>query len=569
MTHLDHRERPETPEEVVERLSQLSGAEYESVRKREAERLNWRRPVLDNAVEDAKGSRARQQLLAEIERHKQAQLEEHAKANDPAVLADSAWEVIECEDVLELFAADWRRLVAGEARNAKTLYLIATSRLLTKTMHAAVKGPSSGGKSEIRTRLLEFFPPESVISFTALSERALIYNRDNFEHKILSMGEAAGAQEQSLQDYLLRELMSEGRLEYHTVQKVGDRMETITIVKDGPVAFLVTTTKNQLHPENETRMLSLEIDDSEAQTRAVLAKVAEVEGLGSTTNVVDFGPWHDFQRWLANGTTDVVLPFAPALVAAVPPRAVRLRRDLGQVLRAIKVHALLHRQHRDLDERGRIVANLDDYAVVRDLMHGLLQETSEVKIKHTTLETVNAVKQVTVSLGLEDGATGQAVAKIIKLDRSAALRRLRVAQDDGFVVNLETQRGRPGRYRATDQSVEPETMLPSPETLTSSHLNHPETAATLQPLPKDSNIQASYRLHGGLQPVPANSQPATVEQPGCNPDCNRQDFENITESEVGCRVAQNSEGMSGWETFDIEDGDGDAEERAAVMEIDC
>ncbi len=461
-------------------------------------------------------------------------------------MADTAAEIIQCDDVLGLFEVDWRRLVAGEEKNAKLLYLVATSRLLGRTMHAAIKGPSSAGKSEIRARILEFFPPESMISFTSLSEKALLYLDDGFEHKILSMGEAAGAEEQSFQDYLLRELLSEGRLKYITVQKIGNFMETVIIEKEGPVAFMVTTTKSKLHPENETRMLSLEIDDSEAQTRRVLAKVAQVEGLGATAATVDFGPWLDFQRWLATGTTEVVVPFAVALAAAVPPRSVRLRRDLGQVLRAIMAHALLHRDHRDRDERGRIVANLDDYAVVRDLMHGLLQETSEVKIKETTVETITAVTQATVGMGSEDGATGQAVAKVLKLDRSAALRRLRVAQDDGFVVNLETRRGRAGRYRTTDQKVEAETMLPTPETLTSSHLNHPETAATLQPQSKDSNIQASYGLHDGLQPVPASSQPATVEQPGCNPDCNRQNVENTKENEGGCRVAQDSEGMGPW-----------------------
>ena len=529
--------------ETIERLSQLSKLEYEAVRKDEAPRLNFRVSVFDDLVEAARVERKRAELI-EAQRRADA-LEAQQQKEIEAALATSAAEIIDCEDVLGLFEADWRRLVAGEVKNAKILYLVATSRLLNKTMHAAVKGPSSAGKSEIRGHVLKFMPPESVISFTSLSERALIYNSDDFQHKILSMGEAAGAQEQTLQDYLLRELMSEGRLEYHTVQKVGDRMETITIVKDGPVAFLVTTTKNKLHPENETRMLSLEVDDSETQTRAVMAKVAEVEGLGATTDVVDFGPWHDFQRWLASGTVDVVLPFAPALADAIPARAVRLRRDLGQVLRAIKGHALLHRQHRELDERGRIVADLDnDYAAVRDLMHGLLQETSDVKIKETTLETIAAVTEATFGMGSEEGATCQAVAKILRLDKTAALRRLKVAHGDGFVVNLETRRGMPGKYRATDQSVESETMLPTLEALTSSYLSHSEIPATLQPQPKDSSIQTSCGLHDGLQPAPENSQPATAEQPGCNPDCNRQDAENAKESEDGCRVAQKSEGSS-------------------------
>ena len=38
---------------------------------------------------------------------------------------------------------------------------------------------------------------------------------------------------------------------YPTVQKIGNIMETIVIEKNGPVAFMVTTTKSKLHPENE------------------------------------------------------------------------------------------------------------------------------------------------------------------------------------------------------------------------------------------------------------------------------------------------------------------------------
>jgi hypothetical protein len=63
------------------------------------------------------------------------------------------------------------------------------------------------------------------------------------------------------------------------VQKIGNEIVSMTIEKDGPVSFMVTTTKNLLHPENETWMLSLEINDSDEQTKAVLKKVAEVEGI--------------------------------------------------------------------------------------------------------------------------------------------------------------------------------------------------------------------------------------------------------------------------------------------------
>jgi len=241
----------------------------------------------------------------------------------------------------------------------------------------------------------------------------------------------------------------------------------------------------------------------------------------------------------------VVVPYAVALAAAVPPCSVRLRRDLGQVLRAIMAHALLHREHRDFDDRGRIVANLDhDYAVVRDLMHDLLQETAEVKIKETTLETIAAVNEVTIDMAPDDGATRQAVARALKIDRSSAHRRLRVAQDDGYVVNLEVRKGRAARYRTTDQKVEAETMLPTPEALANTLPANPlETTAHLHTLPKDSDIPASYGVHDGVHTPSETVHRATAVQPLCNPDCTPQSLENTKKSEGVCRVAQGSEGM--------------------------
>jgi hypothetical protein len=127
--------------------------------------------------------------------------------------------------------------MAGEHRNAKLLYLIATSRLFSNPMHAAIKGPSSAGKSQIRKLVLKFFPDEDVISFTALSEKALIWEERDFCNKILSMAEATDSKSQELQDILLRELMSEGVLRYRVAQVINGQVQTIEIVKSGPVSF--------------------------------------------------------------------------------------------------------------------------------------------------------------------------------------------------------------------------------------------------------------------------------------------------------------------------------------------
>jgi hypothetical protein len=366
-----------------------------------------------------------------------ARRKRQVKEVDVEALAKSAAPIIECDDVLKMFAEECSRFIAGEESLIKLLYLIGTSRLFPKAMHVAIKGPSAGGKSEARRRVLHYFPPKHVFAFTALSERALLYVADDFPHKIISMGEAFNAEEVKFQDYILRELMSEGVLRYPVVQKQPDgTMETVTIEKHGPVAFMVTTTRNKLHPENETRMLSVEVDDSAEQTRQVIEKVAELEGFNRDVAAPDLAPWRDYQRWLAAGECQVVIPFAQELVDLITQtRSVRLRRDIGQLLRAIKAHALLNRAHRRRTKKGAIVAEIEgDYKPVRLLVGDPLATAAEMKTRKTVKETVEAVKQLedamqprTRRLHERAGTDGIAVKEIaarLNLDMSAVYRRL-------------------------------------------------------------------------------------------------------------------------------------------------
>ena len=148
-------------------------------------------------------------------------------------------------------------------------------------------------------------------------------------------------------------------------------------------------------------MLSLETDDSEIQTRAVLVKVAETIGGKAAENItaLDTAPWHDFQRWLATGTRIVSIPYAGVLAELTAARSVRLRRDFGQLLSAIKAHALIHRTHRTVDVADRIVADIGhDYAAVRVLMVDILAVASETKIRAETQAVVEAVRTLQHSI---------------------------------------------------------------------------------------------------------------------------------------------------------------------------
>src|SRR5829696_6881344 len=233
-----------------------------------------------------------------------------------------------CEDlalapnILELFVVDLRRCgVAGEAKVAMILFLALVSRLLGRIVSVAVKGPSSGGKSYLVEQVLRFFPDSAYYALTAMSERTLAYSEEPIEHRFLVLFEAAGMSG-DFATYLIRSLLSEGRLRYETVEKTSEGLRPRLIEREGPTGLIVTTTAVKLHPENETRLLSLTVNDTKEQTRDVLATLAEEDG-----EAPDLKPWQALQEWLATTEHRVHIPYAEVLAGLIPPVAVRLRRD--------------------------------------------------------------------------------------------------------------------------------------------------------------------------------------------------------------------------------------------------
>ena len=374
-----------------------------------------------------------------------------------------AW--AECKDLaftpnlLERFARDFAALgVAGESRLGKVVYLAVTSRLLQKPVSVAVKGPSSGGKSYTVEQVLRFFPDSAYYALTAMSERALAYSEEPLKHRFLAIFEASGM-EGDMQTYLIRSLLSEGRIRYEVVEKTSVGMKPRLIEREGPTGLLVTTTAPRLHPENETRLLSLTVTDTQEQTRSVLAALAdESPGAGP-----DLEGWRALQGWLETQDNRVTVPYSSCLAPLVPPVAVRLRRDFEALLNLIRAHAILHRATRETDQEGRIVATVEDYARVRELVADLVSEGVEATVPPTVRKTVSALNALHAEGGEPVMITE--IAKVLELDKSSAWRRVRIAIERGYAKNLEDRKGRPARLVPGDPLPADIEILPAPERL--------------------------------------------------------------------------------------------------------
>ena len=362
------------------------------------------------------------------------------------------------ESILERFYATLRDSgVAGERRTAMILYLALTSRQLDRPVSVAVKGPSSGGKSFLVERVTEYFPESAVYALTAMSEKTLAYSDEPIKHRFLILYEASGMGG-DFQTYLIRSLLSEGRLRYETLEKTPEGIKPRLIEREGPTGLIVTTTMDRLHPENETRLLSLLVADTREQTKQVLRALADEDHRPPERD-----EWLALQEWLEGAVRRTTIPFAGVLADLVPPAAVRLRRDFSAVLNLIRAHALLHQTTREIDESGRVVATIEeDYRMVRELVADLVAEGVEATVSETVRETVEVIERL-LDEGDEDALSLTQIAAELKLDKSAASRRVRSAANKGFVENSETRKGRPGRYLLGEPLPDDVVVLPEVE----------------------------------------------------------------------------------------------------------
>jgi len=438
--------------------------------------------------------------------------------------SQEAWEhcneLAKAPNILERFAAELAQSgVAGEVSIVKLLYLAVTSRLLARPVSIALKGPSSGGKSHVVERVLSFVPESAYYALTAMSERTLAYSEEPIKHRFLVIYEAAGMSGE-FATYLMRSLLSEGRVRYETVEKTSEGMKPRLIEREGPTGLIVTTTAVKLHPENETRLLSLTVTDTQDQTRAVMAALADEESEAGP----NFEAWHALQVWLEGAEHRVWIPYARKLAELIPPVAVRLRRDFGALLNLIRAHALLHQATRERDGEGRIVATIEDYAAVRELVVDLVGEGVEAIVPATVRQTVVAVKR------LREDSKGEPVtvaelARKLELDRSTVSRRVRNAKDRGYLRDLEDNPRKPSRLILGDDLPDDLQILPSPEDVRagvkerapgSARLNGAQETHRNGQYSRDAYKACNHaRVQEGIKnpPPPEASEPGVVDTP--------------------------------------------------------
>lgn len=382
----------------------------------------------------------------------ETQIEEAKRAGE------EAWkmckDIAENNDILQEFAYEIGHNVSGDLDNAKILFLVMVSRLFGKPCSAVVKGESGSGKSYLVQQVLQFFPPSAYLSLTGMSPKALLYLDESLKHRMLIVAEVQHDASE-FHDYALRSILSEGRLVYKTVESTSRGNQTRALECEGPTGLITTTTASSIHPENETRLISLKVSYTPESGRESMLRTAEIV---NRHNEPDRSSWQALQVWLESGDRRVVVPYAKSLSRLFPAALPRAHRDFMQVLTLVKAHALLHRQHRDRDGDGCIVATTEDYAVVAGLIDGPLSQTYASNVSRSVRDTVLSV-QALLADG-HDPVTQADLAKRWNIDPSNVSRRVSKAIELGYVRNTETRAGHAQRLVLGDPLPD-KSVLPS------------------------------------------------------------------------------------------------------------
>jgi hypothetical protein len=298
--------------------------------------------------------------------------------------------------------------VAGERRNRGVLILAGMSKALPEPVSVIVKGPTSSGKSNLVKATLRLFPANCIVDRAGLSPTALAHGKIPLKHKILFMNEYRSGKDAQ---QLLRLIQSEGKIEHEFTTVRGAARRTKTAKRIGMPVVLSTTTDEKVFEDDETRFLSLFVDLSPTQSRAIV--LARARG-PLNRDYSDLPVWQRAMSLPVYKKGDFEHPpkWIEYIARRLPRDEVRVRRDWDRFLKFCSAVALW----RSFGEKKPVDISFTDYCIAYRILEPVFA---------STLHSVRAQKDV----------LGAAVAKLYKRSRKAITVK-EVAEDLGWKESL-------------------------------------------------------------------------------------------------------------------------------------
>jgi len=358
----------------------------------------------------------------------------------------------------------------GDLRAPLLVYVAETTRVLAirpgaMAAHLILMGPPSSGKNATEAAASRLLPAESIHRIDAGSSRVLIYDDEPLQHRVVIFGEADSlpAGEDNPAASAIRGLLQDGHLHYRVTVRdptTGDFVVR-AIDKAGPTVLLTTSTRS-LGDQLMSRLFTIEVPDEPEQIRAALEAQATLELDGAPAPADELIAFQAYLQALA--PIDVIVPFARQLSTHLghQPVGPRVQRDYSRLLALVKAVAVVRIAHRRRDGRGRLIATIDDYSTVYELVRETYEASSGASSR--VRDVVEAVAAIARTKGTGSSITTTAVADFLGISVPSAWRRIKEAIAGGWLVNRETRKGQPARLRV-GEAMPATSGLPTPDEL--------------------------------------------------------------------------------------------------------
>ena len=260
-----------------------------------------------------------------------------------------AMKLLKSENLIDDILTDFETCgVVGEEVNKLVCYLSCVSRKLDSPLAVVIQSTSSAGKTSLMDAVLGLIPDEDKVRYSSMSGQSLFYMGEvGLKHKVLAIAEEEGVRSAS---YSLKLLQSDGKLTMASTGKDPQtgRLTTMDYEVEGPVMLFMTTTSVDLDEELMNRCITLTVDESREQTRAIhkLQRHSRtLDGLKKKNSHESLKRvHHNAQRLLES--LKIVNPFAVNLTFT--DSQTRTRRDQMKYLNLIDSIAFLHQHSRPI-----------------------------------------------------------------------------------------------------------------------------------------------------------------------------------------------------------------------------
>ena len=366
--------------------------------------------------------------------------------------------------------------IQGEISNKKIIFLSCISKdLPTKFregLSIVVSSKSSAGKSTLIENCLKPFEKD-MFRFTEFTQS--FYQR-HFKDKSLNgmILHQEQAEKTNFSGQVILDIpkfqLSEGNTKTGLSERDKDGKFTATVFQvSGFPVYITSTTNPDIEPQILNRVILLQTDESETQTKLVKKSILDQYStnpeIKTNDNLSELKKLFAVYKQESKLVRDIKIPFADLIMEKLP-NTLEMRRDIKKILNYTCIIAFLHTMNRKkvrFEETGftdsfgktepvyrfHLIADLSDLKEALEIGIDVFSQTLN-KINSSTKSVINIVQELEKQGN--EMINSQDIVKLMGIKQNHANDLLRQGHTAGFLT--KTKQGRENFYKSTNKKLD-------------------------------------------------------------------------------------------------------------------